>query len=143
MDKKLIHDVAVMAKQAAELTQELLTENTELKKQAADNGAALEEMKKQASTDSAETAVVGLSDDARERAVDHIISAGQAKEASRDELLKDLADNPDKLVDYVEKLATADAPQPVKRLGKIVSEAPNTGSGSASEDYWKNRVIRR
>ena len=141
MSNELINSTAKMAKEAAELADELLQANADLAQKLATSEDKLQEMNKQAA-DGAETVVVSLSDDGIERAVDHIIRAGQAKEASRDELLKSIAATPDTLIDYVEKLASAAIPQPVKRLGKVANEAPEAPV-LASEAHWDKNVIRR
>lgn len=139
-DKKFINEVATMTKQAAEVTSDLLKENEDLKAKVSELEANQGE--KQAADD-AETVVASLTDDAIERAVDHIIQAGKAKEASRDELLKQFAEQPDALVDYVEELAKEAALQPVKRLGKpVAKEASQETSVRESDKFWEQKVLR-
>lgn len=138
-EKGFMREVAEVMKTASELGEEytkVAAENEQLKTKVAELEA--DGTEKQASGESAPA----FNDDRLDQAVDIIISAGVAKEASRDELLKDLQDDPNKVLDLVEKLAGADkAAEEAPSFGNVSKEKTANADAPAteSESFWSRR----
>ena len=145
--KAFYKEVATLAKTASEVGDaytEAMAENAELKQKIADLEAVSTE--KQASGE--QSAAPAFNDDRLDQAVDMFISAGVAKEASRDDLLKDLQEDPNKVLDFVEKMAAKDeeSNEPAPTFGRVSSEKTanaDTAAGKESESFWQRRFGRK
>jgi len=148
IDKDFLKEVAQVMKTASEVGEAYTAsaaENVSLTAKVAELESQSTE--KQASGEPQPAPV--FNDDSLDQTVDILISAGVAKEASRDSLLTDLQKDPNKVLTMVEKLAGADKStpaEPAHTFGKAAHKTANADSTDGKSDsakFWSDRFSKK